>query len=354
MMREKRIFSLFLALMICLSLLPMGALASGEASTEPEEVIEAVAEEIIGAEEPVEAEESVKDEVLIEDVPEGLEAVEAAAASDSDFVIEDGVLTKYNGAGGDVIIPDGVTSIGSHAFYWCTSLTNVTIPGSVTSIGEYAFDDCFALTSVTIPGSVTTIGYAAFSSCGLTSVTIPGSVTSIGDYAFAVCKSLTSVTIPGSITSISSYTFAGCSSLTDVTIPDSVTTIGEAAFARCTSLTNVTIPDSVMTIGDSAFEGCDSLTSVTFMGDAPTIEETQSFGYIGYMGVFFWVTATVHYPAGNSTWTSEVKDKFGEAANLTWVEGDGQSLGDITGDGAVNLKDVTKLFQFVNKQIATL
>ena len=34
----------------------------------------------------------------------------------SDFIIENGVLTKYIGPGGDVIIPEGVTEIGFKAF----------------------------------------------------------------------------------------------------------------------------------------------------------------------------------------------------------------------------------------------
>ena len=55
----------------------------------------------------------------------------------SDFVIENGVLIKYVGPGGDVIIPDGVTSIEKSAFYGCQSLTNIVIPDSVKSIGDY-------------------------------------------------------------------------------------------------------------------------------------------------------------------------------------------------------------------------
>ena len=61
-----------------------------------------------------------------------------------------------------VVIEDGVTSIGSYAFYNCTGLTSVTIPNSVTSIGNSAFSGCSGLTSVTIPNSVTSIGERAF------------------------------------------------------------------------------------------------------------------------------------------------------------------------------------------------
>ena len=180
----------------------------------------------------------------------GSESENGEEAPESDFyydTLSDGtiVITRYKGDGENVIIPNTiekrtVTSIGSHAFSFCSSLTSVTIPNSVTSIGDGAFDDCSSLTSVTIPNSVTSIGSWAFADCtSLTSITIPDSVTSIGDGAFAYCTSLTSITIPNSVTSIGDVAFEDCESLKSVTIGNSVTSIGYRAFADCTSLTDV-------------------------------------------------------------------------------------------------------------------
>ena len=50
-------------------------------------------------------------------------------------------------------IPDSVTSIGSGAFYDCTSLVSVTIPASVTEIEDYAFYKCTSLTTINYTGT---------------------------------------------------------------------------------------------------------------------------------------------------------------------------------------------------------
>ena len=70
------------------------------------------------------------------------------------------------GASASTIIPNTVTAIGDHAFYFFDSIATVVIPSSVTSIGTEAFMYCKGLKSLTIPGSVTTIGSSAFTSCG--------------------------------------------------------------------------------------------------------------------------------------------------------------------------------------------
>ena len=84
-----------------------------------------------------------------------------------------------------ITIPDSVTSIGTHAFFGCTSLTSIAIPDSVTGIGFRTFALCGSLTSITIPDSVTSIGRNAFEYCGsLTAVTVLGDAPTGGDGVF--------------------------------------------------------------------------------------------------------------------------------------------------------------------------
>ena len=180
-------------------------------------------------------------------------------------------------------IGESVTSIGSYAFYYCSSLTSVTIGESVTSIGEFAFYECTSLTSVTIGESVKSIGYKAFAGCyKLTKTNSTGDIVGWcniefdGPFANPICYSnnfyindqeIKDLVIPNSVNSIKDYAFSGCSSLTSVTIGKSVKSIGHA-FRYCSSLTSVTIPNSVKSIGEEAFAGCSKLTSVTINSDA--------------------------------------------------------------------------------------
>ena len=78
----------------------------------------------------------------------------------------------------NINIPEAVTYIGTHAFYWCDNLVSITIPDKVTYIGDYIFQGCINLTSISIPKSVTSVGYYAFADCdGLDNVYYLGTST---------------------------------------------------------------------------------------------------------------------------------------------------------------------------------
>lgn len=142
------------------------------------------------------------------------------------------------------------------------SITSVSIAEGVTSIGTYAFYYCTSMNSISLPNSLTSIGNSAFYLCGdLASVIIPNNVTNIGEYAFYYCTSLTSITIPNGVTSIKYDAFYHCTALTSVTIPNSVTSIGSCAFTSC-ALTSVAIPNSVTSIDYYAFSKCNSLADI--------------------------------------------------------------------------------------------
>ena len=158
-------------------------------------------------------------------------------SSNSDFVIENGVLLQYNGPGGDVVVPDGVTDIGWGVFARRTDLTSVVIPKGVTEIKRYAFDQCRNLTRVTIPEGVTEIGENAFEYCAsLTSVVIPKGVTAIGEFAFYDCASLKEISIPDGVQRLGRKPSDACTALEQN---------GFWMFSGCTALERIDASDVV-------------------------------------------------------------------------------------------------------------
>ena len=160
-----------------------------------------------------------------------------------------------------VVVQEGVTTIGDHAFANLSYVTSVTIPSSITSIGAHAFEKCRLGGAVTLPEGLTAIGDFAFSGSGMASLTLPESLRTIGNSAF-LCCSLRELTIPDGVTSIGTGAFCNAS-LTSVKLPASGVTLGDSLFQECEKLTEVTLPADLTVIGPSMFENCGSLKNVT-------------------------------------------------------------------------------------------
>ncbi len=323
----KRILSLTLAALLCVQLLPVGALAAVDPDTNlcghhqthegcgygedapcgyscaicpVQDRIDALPGEITG--DNAEAVAGELDAIHAEIMA----LLESTGAADPGEILN---LDSYNAAaetlsaltgqnGGVVAIGDTIT-VGN-LIYEVTSadpatvtLTNgeaatgnITIPAtissggvnySVTAIGRDAFKSNSGLTEVIISDGVENIADDAFNACiKLTKVMIPNSVTSIGQRAFLECIKLTVVSIPSSVTALNTYTFSGCTELASVTLSEGLKSIGEGVFSKCTSLTNLTFPSSLTSVGEKAFQNCTALTSVTWAND-----HTATGGSIG-------------------------------------------------------------------------
>ncbi len=236
-----------------------------------------------------------------------------------------GAMKDYGGDGGifktppyysrkssikNVVIEDGITSIGNYMFYECDKLTSITIPDTVTTIGDNAFQRCTALKSIDLPDTVNSIGEEAFYSCeSLTEFTIPKGVTSleyhtffgcsgikkfnfhnkfthIGPGAFSSCSGLKKIDLPDSVTFIDGLAFGWCSGLTEFKFPPKVTKIESTTFAGCTGFKSFTIPKHITSIGDFAFQECTGFTSFTIPDWITTIETGTFYGCTNLKSIY--------------------------------------------------------------------
>ena len=178
-----------------------------------------------------------------------------------DFLIRVGVLKKYKGAGGTVVIPEGVEIIGEKAFYRRGDVREVIMPAGIIEIRDKAFEQCDELESINLPGSLKEIGEKAFSGCGVKSVSIPDGVTKIGARAYENCRRMENITIGSGLEEISEGMFSRCWWLKNVKIPESVSVVGQLAFED-SGLRRITIPGSIRIIQADAFRSCSYLTEL--------------------------------------------------------------------------------------------
>lgn len=176
----KRKFTVFLIAMMVLGMVLTTAPSVRATDTEtvpPEET----------ATVPVEAEapsENASPEGAVWDLTDGVLTISGTGAMDDYTSASSVPWYSQRATIKSVVIRNGITRIGSRAFYNCTALENVTIANTVTEIGEWAFHGNTALAQLHIPGSVATIEASALRNCsGLTNLSFESNAPTAGNYA---------------------------------------------------------------------------------------------------------------------------------------------------------------------------
>ena len=185
-----------------------------------------------------------------------------------------------------LVIPEGVTEIGSYAFSG-SSLKEVVLPSTLTKIGESAFRDT-QLTSITIPEGVTEIGFGAFMDSSLKEVVLPSTLTNIGSSAFSGTQ-LKNVSVPSSVREIGSSAF-NSTPLEGINLPYGLQIIGSGAF-RNTKLETIEIPEGVTYLDDYTLANIPTLKSVYLPKSLTTFVQSwdtplESVEYHVYMDSF--------------------------------------------------------------------
>ena len=99
----------------------------------------------------------------------------------------------------EVILGEGVETIGNAAFRACKALRTVRLPRGLLAIGRSAFEGCALPDGVELPASLVSIGARAFSNTALGQIVLPDSVTEVGTGAFSGCKTLKEIVVPASL-----------------------------------------------------------------------------------------------------------------------------------------------------------
>lgn len=178
-----------------------------------------------------------------------------------------------------VMIPEGVETLGSHAFYW-SRLLAVDFPTSLKRIGAKAFGLTaigFGGEAIVLPGGLQEIGEQAFWACDFQQMIIPDSVTAIDNSAFANCKQMTFLKIGTGTSVLPSGAFENCDQLKRVEFPEGLVEIGPDCF-RGSTIAEVTFPSTLKILGNRSFGfsgnslsiNGGSLVRAMFKGDAPS------------------------------------------------------------------------------------
>lgn len=179
---------------------------------------------------------------------------------------------------GELIVPEGVTNIGTYAFCNWNDVTSVTIPASMSTIGDNAFLGCNGLVEVYNKSSLNIIagnddnGKVAYYALNVYTEE-GGSKLSTDENGYVIYSGDNEVILVGYV-----------GDETDLIVPENVTSINQFAFYGH-NITSIIIPSSVTAIGEKAFYNCYSLITVYNRSSLVIGAGTTTHGYIAYYAI---------------------------------------------------------------------
>lgn len=205
----------------------------------------------------------------------------------SEYIVKYGELLKYTGCEKTVIVPSGVTRIGTGAFWSNLAIEKVILPEGVECICGDAFVYCENLKNVNIPSSVSEMGDDPFAGCFHIHI----------ENRSANFINEDGVLFDKTKRFLIHYTASKPDEV--YTIPETVTWIGKHSFYKCANLKVVRITKNVRFMGNNAFSDCRQIR---------LINESAYFKYVN--GVLYDKNATtcMHYSMGSGVKVVELLD----------------------------------------------
>ena len=151
----------------------------------------------------------------------------------------------------NLTLAEGMTCIGGYAFMGCTSLESVRIPSTIKDWGQKSFYQCSKLREITLPEGLTIMGAQAFSDTAVESVVIPSTITQWNEYQHRDRE------LPD-LNASAGYAFGNCQNLSSVTLTEGLKSVNKGPFYNCPNLKKVVIPASVTNL-NNGFACCSGL-----------------------------------------------------------------------------------------------
>ena len=156
----------------------------------------------------------------------------------------DGVALK-----GDLIIPNGITTIKDYAFEHYSYITSVSIPYDMEYIGTEAFYGCKRLESVSFAGDVDVFGSQVFYGCqNIDTIDFGNKLSKIGNGMFSQCGDIEKLVIPSNVKVLDHYSFSGCH-ISELVLSEGIEEIRGSAFDYHT-IPTIRLPGTLKSIKD--------------------------------------------------------------------------------------------------------